>query len=460
MVDKVQQWRSADIFSQRAEQRDFRLVRPSFFRLDRGFVMKRLLGLMVGLASVVTVAAFATSSPAPTCAPDNAGLKLAPGFCATLFAESLGTPRHMVVAPNGDVIVAIRSTGKDTGGVVVLRDGDGDGRADRRSRFGQFNATEVRLLGNALYTENTTSILRYQWAPGMMSPTRAPDTIVSGLPAEKGHVAKTFVIYNGQLYVNHGSLTNSCQEKDRGERSRGNDPCSELDQRAGIWRYSAEKKGQTLASGEHFARGIRNAVAMAIEPKSNALYVVQHGRDQLAQNWGFTNEQSAENPAEELFHVTRGADFGWPYCYFDPQRKKKVLAPEYGGDGNTVGRCEGKQGNVGYFPAHWAPNGLLFYTGAQAPRRYRDGAFIVFHGSWNREPLPAGGYKVVFQPMSQGRASGDFEVFAEGFRDAGGKATELGGRPTAIAQGRNGELYLSDDGKGRIWRIQYVGQGK
>jgi len=421
--------------------------------------MKRLLGLTLALGATVSLVAFTRSSVPPSCAPDNAGLKLPAGFCASLFADSLSAPRHMVVAPNGDVIVALRSTQKDTGGVVILRDSDHDGRADRRTRFGKFNATEVRLLGNALYTENTTSILRYQLPPGTMTPRGAPDTIVTGMPAEKGHVAKTFVIYKGQLYVNHGSLTNSCQEQDRAPKSKGIDPCSELDARAGICRYSAEKKGQTPSTGEHFAKGVRNAVAMAIEPKSNELYVMQHGRDQLA-DWGFSSEKNAENPAEELLHVTRGADYGWPYCYFDPQAQKKVLSPEYGGDGTAVGRCEGKTGNVGFFPGHWAPNGLLFYTGAQLPRRYRDGAFIVFHGSWNRAPLPAGGYRVVYQPMTNGRATGDFETVVDGFIDADGKPTALGGRPMGLAQGQNGELYLSDDGKGRIFRIQYVGDRK
>ena len=132
-----------------------------------------------------------------------------------LYAESLSAARHIAVAPNGDLIVALRATQKDSGGVVVLRDDNGDGRADRRATLGKFNATEVRLLGNNLYTENTTSILRYHLAPGAMSPTGAPDTIVTGLPAKQGHVAKTFVIQNGQLYVNQGSMTNTCQEKDR-----------------------------------------------------------------------------------------------------------------------------------------------------------------------------------------------------------------------------------------------------
>ena len=425
--------------------------------------MKRMIPVTLAAAATVTLAAFTGSRAKPACAPDNGGLRLPPGFCVTLFADSLGAPRHMAVAPNGDVIVALRSrmvnNQPDTGGIVILRDADGDGRAERRNRFGKFNATEVRLLGNNLYTENTTSILRYRLAPGAMSPTGAPDTIVTDMPAQRGHVAKTFVILNGQLYVNHGSLTNACQQADRMPGSRGMDPCTELEERSGIWRYSAERKGQTPRSGLHFARGIRNAVAMAVEPRTNALYVMQHGRDQLSGNWPtlYSDDKGAEAPAEEMFRVTQGADFGWPYCYFDPALNKRVLAPEYGGDGTTVGRCQGTTPNVGAFPAHWAPNGLLFYTGSSLPARYRNGAFIAFHGSWNRAPLPQQGFKVVFQPMANGRANGAHEVFADGFIDPEGKPTELGGRPTGIAQGNKGELYLSDDSRGRIWRIEYVG---
>jgi glucose/arabinose dehydrogenase len=417
-------------------------------------------------ASIAALALGVTRTPAPACAPDNGGLKLPPGFCATLFADSLAAPRHMVVAPNGDVIVGLRGTrsasGTVPGGVVILRDADGDGRAETRNRFGEFSATEVRLVGTALYTENGSSILRYTLPAGAMAPVGTPDTIVSGLPVG-GHVAKTFVVHDGQLYVNQGSGTNACQEKDRIPESKGIDPCPELPVRAGIFRYSATKTGQTLATGEHFATGIRNAVGMAIQPGTNELFVTQHGRDMLSNNWPkfFTDDKNAETPAEELLHVSRGDDFGWPYCYFDPEQQKKMLAPEYGGDGKTVGLCAGKKGNVGTFPGHWAPNGLMFYTGSALPAKYKNGAFIVFHGAWNRAPLPLQGFKVVFQPMSQGRATGPFEVFVDGFFSVpDNKSTELGGRPTGIAQGQNGELYLSDDGRGRIWRIQYTGPAK
>jgi glucose/arabinose dehydrogenase len=425
----------------------------------------RLLALTAAAVATISVSHATARVPAPVsnCASDNAGLKLPTGFCATLFADSLSAPRHMDIAPNGDVIVAIRSTrgaqGPVPGGIMVLRDADGDGRAERRSRFGEFSATEVKLIGDALYTERGNAILRYRLRAGSMEPSGPPDTIVKELPGDRSHTAKTFVVHDGHLYVNHGSATNACQTPDRVPGAKGVDPCPELDSRAGIWRFPINKTGQTLADGERFATGIRNAVAIAIAPRTNELYVVQHGRDMLSYTWPelFSDAKSAETPAEELFRVRRGDDFGWPYCYFDAELKKKVMAPEYGGDGTTVGRCEGKQGNVGVFPGHWAPNGLLFYTGTALPDRYRNGAFIVFHGSWNRAPLPEQGFKVVFQPMSQGRAVGDFEVVVDGFIGPDGAPTALGGRPTGIAQGRNGELYVSDDSRGRIWKITYTG---
>jgi glucose/arabinose dehydrogenase len=422
--------------------------------------MLRLAALTIAATAAVALTRF--SSP-PTTACDTAGLKLHGGFCATLFADSIIQARHMDVAPNGDVIVGIRSGRVNNqpvpGGIMILRDRDGDGRAETRgAKFGGPSTTSVRLVGDALYAEIENGIVRYRLPVGALSPTGAVDTIVGGLPDDRSHKSKTFAIHNGQLYVNHGSPTNACQEKDRIEGSKGIDPCPDLATRAGIWRYDMNKKGQTIADGERFATGIRNAVAIAFQPGTNQLYVVQHGRDNLAQNWPalFSEAKSAETPAEEIFQVNRGDDFGWPYCYFDRELNKKVLAPEYGGDGKTVGRCADKKGNVGSFPGHWAPNSLLFYTGSALPARYRNGAFIVFHGSWNRAPLPQQGFKVLFQPLSKGRAVGKPEVFVDGFM-VDGKPTDLGGRPMGLAQGRNGELYLSDDSKGRIWRITHSG---
>ena len=157
-------------------------------------------------------------------------------------------------------------------------------------------------------------------------------------------------------------------------------------------------------------------------------------------------------------HLEQGGDYGWPECYFDNFQKKLVLAPEYGGDGGKkVGVCAEKKGPVAFFPAHWAPNDLLIYTGKAFPAPYQGGAFVAFHGSWNRAPAPQGGYNVVFQPMRDGKASGDFITFADGFAGAVKEPGRAAFRPTGLAMGPDGAIYISDDVKGRIWRITYRG---
>jgi glucose/arabinose dehydrogenase len=186
---------------------------------------------------------------------------------------------------------------------------------------------------------------------------------------------------------------------------------------------------------------------------------MQHGRDGLFQMFPeqYNAEEGAELPAEEMFRVKKDSDFGWPYCYFDQYQKKKILAPEYGGDKKKQGRCANVDTPVVAFPGHWAPNALVFYTGDQFPARYKEGAFIAFHGSWNRAPLKQKGYKVVFVPFKDGKASGEYEVFADGF--AGSEELDSPGdalaRPCGLAQGPDGSLYISDSVKGTIWRVTY-----
>lgn len=403
----------------------------------------------------------------PTCAPDNGGITLPAGFCATIFADSVSGARHLTVAPNGDVFVATYGGGRGgvSGGVVALRDTNGDGRADVREKFGDFRSSEVALFDGHVYAENFTAVLRWPIAPGSLVPNGPIDTVVGGLPGG-GHFAKTFTIdRSGALYVNIGSRTNSCQVQDRAPGSPGVDPCTELETRAGIWKFDARKINQAQSSGEHFAQGIRNAVAITINPRDGDVWVMQHGRDNLGGpaggNWPalYTAEQSAESPGEEMFHVQRGDNFGWPYCYFDTELRQKLLAPDFGGDHKSVGRCSAMKGNVTYFPGHWAPNGMLFYTGSMLPAKYRDGAFVAFHGSWNRAPLPQAGYNVVFQPMKDGKPSGKYEVFADGFhREATGAQPMVNRRPVGLAQGPDGALYITDDSGGRIWKVYYTGR--
>jgi glucose/arabinose dehydrogenase len=158
-----------------------------------------------------------------------------------------------------------------------------------------------------------------------------------------------------------------------------------------------------------------------------------------------------------LLQVNRGDDFGWPYCYYSVEEKHLVLAPEYGGDGKKVERCAQKKEPVATFPGHWAPNALLFYTGSAFPAKYKSGAFIAFHGSWNRTGEPQAGFNVVFQPLSGEKSAGAYEVFASGFSPNSGGSTG-NHRPTGLAMGTDGSLYVSDDAGGRIYKIVYTGK--
>jgi glucose/arabinose dehydrogenase len=273
----------------------------------------------------------------------------------------------------------------------------------------------------------------------------------------RSHAPKGIAIgSDGQLYVNIGAPSNSCQVQDRAPESPGQDPCPLLEIAGGIWRFDPKRSGQTQLDGQRYATGLRNALAMAVDPGTGSLFAAQHGRDQLAANWPklYNEERSAELPAEEIFRIEPGGDYGWPYCYYDWRQRQKVLQPEYGGDGRTVGRCESVPRPVVAFPGHWAPDGLTFYNSRIFPLKYRGGLFIAFHGSWNRAPLPQAGYKVMFVPIARGIATGPAEVFADGF--AGAVVTPNGAkyRPTGLAVGPDGSLYVaSDQGEGAVFRI-------
>jgi glucose/arabinose dehydrogenase len=383
-------------------------------------------------------------APPATCTR-NSGLTLPEGFCAVLVADQLGRVRQIAVLPNGDVLAAL-SGGQ--GGVVALRDADGDGRAEQKNFFHNEGGTGIAYYDNYIWFAPNWGVVRWKWRSGDLAPAGGPETIVQGLPTG-GHAAKTFAFLNREtLVVNIGSETNSCQREDRAARSPGHDPCTELETRAGVWRFRSDRPGQRQRDGTRFATGMRNAMALAVDPRTGTLFAAPHGRDQLAQNWGFSAAQNADLPAEEFMAVEEGDDFGWPYCYFDWQQGKKVLAPEYGGDGQMIGRCAAKKLPLIGFPGHWAPMAIAFYTASQFPERYRGGAFIAFHGSWNRDPLPQEGYRVVFAPFgTNGRPSGAYETFATSQKGP----TVL--RPAGLAVGPDGSLYIGDEASGSIWRV-------
>jgi glucose/arabinose dehydrogenase len=434
------------------------------------------------LAAVIALAAACSRTDRPGQSTDSTGaakasqsdvtLKLPPGFTATVFAEDLGGARHVVAAPNGNVYVNTWRSPYDTsrrvppgGYVVALRDTNRDGKADLIRRFGTTSesgskgGTGIAIGRNdLLLVEADSSIIWHELSPDSLLPIHEPEVIVSGLTTEGGHPMHPIAVDARNLYVNMGSNTNSCQLKDRELESSGQRPCRELQQRAGIWRFEI-RTGQRFNQARRFATGIRNADGLAIYPGNGSLYATQHGRDQLAQNWPklYNWKQGANLPAEELLRVERGADYGWPYCYHDSTTAGLVLAPEYGGDGKKVGECAQKRRPVAIFPAHWAPNALVFYSGKMFPSTYQGGAFIAFHGSWNRAPEPQDGYNVVFQPMANGKATGPSHVFADGFAGPRKEPGLAAHRPAGLAVGPDGALYITDDQRGTIWRVTYTG---
>jgi glucose/arabinose dehydrogenase len=407
---------------------------------------------LVALAALPATAVLAIASrrPAPPCSPGESGLIVPDGFCATVVASDLGPVRQLAVSPSGDLYAAIsgRSRLFGGGGVTALRDRDGDGKPEEHASFGPRGGNDVKLHDGYVYLALDDRVLRWRLPNGALAPASDPEMIVARLPDEGDHTAKSLAFPGGNvMLVNIGSATNSCQERNRARRSKGQEPCRELERRAGIWQFVADRAGQTFADGKRFATGLRNTEALAVQPGTGAVYGGVMGRDQLADNWGFSAEVSANDPAEELVRMEAGDDFGWPYCYYSNEVHKKVLAPEYGGDGRTVGRCAKAKDPAIAFPGHWAPLALAFVTGNALGAKYDGGLFIAFHGSWNRAPLPQTGYRIVFAPFADGRPSGAYETFATG---AGGP-TSL--RASGVAMGKDGALYISADNEEKIWRV-------
>jgi glucose/arabinose dehydrogenase/cytochrome c5 len=417
---------------------------------------------------------FTALAKSEACSNDT-GLTLPAGFCATIFADNIGHARQLVVAPDGVVYVNTWSGDyyppgdkPPAGGfLVALQDKSGTGKADVTERFGETSATGgaggtgIGLYKGSIYAEINDRIVRYALSPGSIVPQGPSITVISGLPLGGDHPMHPFAITaDGTMYVDVGSSTNSCQLKNRTLKSPGADPCTELETRAGTWKFDANKTNQPFTPGDRYATGIRNGEGYAVDPTGKRVYVTQHGRDQLHSNWPdiYKPDQEATLPAEELLLLKQGGDYGWPECYYDAFQQKLVLAPEYGGDGgNKVGVCANKTAPVAFYQAHWGPNAAVFYSQKQFPAHYRNGVFIAFHGSWNRAPYAQAGYNVIFQPLAAGRASGPCELFADGFAGAVETPEKAAHRPSGLAVGPDGSLYISDDTTGRIYKVTYTG---
>lgn len=391
-------------------------------------------------------------------------ITLPDGFKAEIFADGVGFARHIAARPYGengqDLYVALRRQ-KDGHGIAALRDHDGDGVVDEQAYFGDVQGTGIEIAHGHLYFGTNLEVLRVPLGEDLI-PEGDFEVIATGFPEQRQHAAKTLAFDgNGGLYVNVGAPSNACQERARTKGSPGLSPCPQLEQQAGIWKFDAEQPGQLQKDAIRYAAGIRNAVALDWDKSSDALYFAQHGRDQLSQLFPefYDDRDNAENPAEEFHRASNGSNHGWPYSYYDVEQGLRLQAPEYGGDGKMEAKDDFVSPLVA-FPGHWGPNDMIFYHHEAFPQKYTSGAFIAFHGSWNRAPLAQGGYNVVFVPMKNGEVAGDWEIFADGFKGAEvlKSPRDAVARPMGLAVGRDGSLFIADSLKGKIWKVTYVGE--
>ncbi|QJP17309.1 sorbosone dehydrogenase family protein [Starkeya sp. ORNL1] len=372
------------------------------------------------------------------------------GFKIEALATGLQHPRSLYVLPNGDVLVveskappaaAVKrpkdivmgwvetwvTSGGDTGAsnrITLLRDADGDGKPETRSVFlDHLNSPfGVSLVGGDLYVANTDAIVRYPYKDGDTKITQ-PGTTLTELPGGPidHHWTKSLVASrDGKLlYAGVGSNSNITENGIEAEKNRA--AILEVDRATGRWRV--------------FASGLRNPNGLSWEPQTGALWAVINERDELG----------PDLVPDYMTSVKDGAFYGWPYSYYgqhvdprvQPQRPdlvEKAIAPDYA------------------LSSHVAPLGLAFNTADAMPEKYRGGAFVGEHGSWDRDQF--NGYKVVFVPFKDGRPSGKAEDFVTGFLDADGKAR---GRPVGVAMDKSGALLIADDVGNTVWRVTASG---
>ncbi|HEX3753858.1 MAG TPA: PQQ-dependent sugar dehydrogenase [Rhizomicrobium sp.] len=411
---------------------------------------------------VVVFAVALAGLPAFAQEPDN--LTLPAGFHASVVADGLTGARHLAIRDNGDIYVATQhGPNGPSVGIYALRLGP-DHKPAQTEHFGTVDqGSGIRFYKGALYASSGSAVYRFAFDGDVLVPAAAPEEIVSGLAGGSHPIAFDG---RGDLFVslNGGGGANNCPDPNtpKDAKPAGLNPCPLLTDRAGIWRFDADKTGQTLADGEHYATGIRNSSTLAWRD-GDALYMVMHGRDSTAKTWPELVTPAQDDAiADEMIRVTKGTDIGWPYTYYDGARKVRLKAPEYGGDGKTPVTDSKYAVPVAAFqPMRPAPLDMVFYEGRQFPSQYRGGAFIAMHGGGaDKVVLPGGhaGYDIVFVPFSSNGHAGQWTVFADGFAgpSPGDKNVATAKyRPDSVAVGPDGALYVLESQKGRLWRISY-----
>ena len=377
---------------------------------------------------------FATDSakaqPEVVPVPEAAVLKAPPGFTVNLFAE-VPQARWLTLTPDGQVLCASSRT--DT--IFLLPDADGDGVADARETFADAKNGLKLPFGMAFadggfYVGNTNGIVRFPYKTGQKK-LEGASVPIFGVPGEgyNQHWTRN-VIPDGQgkgLYVSIGSETNVD---------------AEAPPRASVLWISHDGTRQML-----YASGLRNPVGLATQPGSGQLYATVNERDELG-----------DGLVPDYFtHVQQGAFYGWPYAYLAPEN----LDPRRMKDGQSERPDLASQTVTPdvLFEAHSAALGLTFYHPAEDaqspfPKPYRDGAFVVCRGSWNRSQ--GTGYKVVYVPFKDGQPQGDYQDFVTGFL-VEPSVPKTWGRPVGIVCLPDGSLLFTEEANGRVYRVSYSG---
>jgi len=342
-------------------------------------------------------------------------LKLPAGFHIAVFAEVDG-PRMMVFSPGGVLLVSESGEGK----VEALPNAKHTGKAERVVTVlnGLNEPHGLAFYEGKLYVAENDRLRRYDWDEANLRATNPK--ILANLPTDGGHSTRTVLFHGGKMYVSAGSSCNVCVEKDP--------------RRAAVMEFNPDGSGQRI-----FAKGLRNAVGMAVNPKTDTVWVTVNGRDWLGDDL----------PPETIYDLGKsGGDGGWPYCYGD-----RVPDPNFTKPGDN--RCQSVLEPKVQMQAHSAPLGLAFYEGSMFPPEYRNNVFVAFHGSWNRS-VPTG-YKVVRIKLDgQGQPQGGAEDFITGWLAPG--ETKKGrwmGRPVGVVFASDGSMYLSDDAGGVIYHVTY-----
>jgi glucose/arabinose dehydrogenase len=359
--------------------------------------------------------------------PANPTLNVPQGFEVNVFAEGLKRPRWLALTPQGDVLVT--ETGQNR--ITLLGDRNGDGVAEVKQTFataenGLNQPFGMAFASNYFFVGNTDAVLRFPYQTDQTQLTNIGEKIAD-LPADgyNNHWTRNVIASpNGQkLYVSIGSASNVDQEP--------------------LPRASIQVTNLDGSGFETFAAGLRNPVGLDFHPVSQELYTTVNERDGLG-----------DDLVPDYFtRIQQGEFYGWPYAYLTPDR----LDPrQVDGDRSTNPELAAQtQTPDVLFQAHSAALGLQFYDGTSFPERYRNGAFVAFRGSWNRNE--GTGYKIVYVPFNvNNRPVGHYEDFVTGFlTDPSGPTTW--GRPVGLLVLPDGSLLFTEEGNGRIYRVQYRG---